>query len=117
MEILERKENNLLGRVELSFRWRHAGKSTPSRDDLLNMIKSLEPGARKDCIIVKDVDTRYGQPLTTGKAHVYGEKSSMSVEPKYMLERHGIELESLKGDAPKAAAAVAVATEDTGGEE
>lgn len=116
MEILERKENNLLGRVEISFRWRHVGKSTPSRDELLNMIKTLEPGCSKDCIIVKDVDTRFGQPLTTGKAHVYAERSSMVVEPQYMLERHGIEADSLKAPSSKPAA-VAAKTQDDGGEE
>jgi ribosomal protein S24E len=116
MEILDRKENSLLDRVEISFKWRHVGNATPSRDDLLNMAKSMEPGASKECIIIKDVNTRFGQPLTTGVAHIYGKKASMIVEPKYMLERHGMEADSPRGEK-KVKAAPVVATEVAGGEE
>ena len=31
MEIKERKENKVLNRVEIEFRWKHDKKSTPSR--------------------------------------------------------------------------------------
>jgi len=115
MEILDRKENNLLDRVEISFKWRHVGNATPSRDELLNMAKSMEPGASKECIIIKDVNTRFGQPLTTGVAHIYGKKESMIVEPKYMLERHGMKTDSSEEKEVKAA--LVVATEVAGGEE
>ena len=114
MEIIERKENILLDRVEIHFSWRHEGRSTPSRDELLAMVKTLEPSSDKGNIIVKDVNTRFGQPTTTGVAHVYGNKDSMSVEPKYILERHGM-LSKTSADVP--AAAVAVAATDDGGEE
>jgi ribosomal protein S24E len=115
MEIIDRKENSLLDRVEISFRWRHVGNPTPSRDELLNMAKSMEPGASKECIIIKDVNTRFGQPLTTGVAHIYGKKDSMIVEPKYMLERHGMKTDS--SEEKKVKAAPVVATEVAGGEE
>lgn len=115
MEVLDRKENNLLDRVEINFKWRHVGIATPSRDDLLNMAKSMEPGASKECIIIKDVNTRFGQPLTTGVAHIYGNKTSMIVEPKYMLERHGIEADSLDGKKTKDVPVVE--TEVAGGDE
>jgi ribosomal protein S24E len=116
MEILDRKENSLLDRVEISFKLRHVGNATPSRDELLNMAKTMEPGASKECIIIKDVNTRFGQPLTTGVAHIYGKKTSMIVEPKYMLERHGIETES-PSEETKVKAAPVAATEVAGGEE
>ena len=110
MEIVDRKENILLDRVEIDFRWRHEGRSTPSRDELLDMVKALEPGSDKGKIIVKDVNTRFGQPTTTGVAHVYGNKDSMSVEPKYILEKHGL-------STPSTDVSAAVATADDGGEE
>ena len=31
MEIIERKDNPLLGRVEIKFVWDHSGKGTPTR--------------------------------------------------------------------------------------
>ena len=112
MEILDRKENELLDRIEIDFRWRHEGKPTPSRNELLDMITTLEPKAKRDCIIVKDVNTRFGQPTTTGVAHVYGKPESMVVEAAYVLERHGAG--AVEGDSePKP-----VETEDvSGGEE
>ena len=115
MEVLNRKENNLLDTAEINFKWRHVGNATPSRDELLNMAKSMEPGANKECIIIKDVNTRFGQPLTTGVAHIYGKKDSMIVEPKYMLERHGMKTDS--SEEKKVKAAPVVATEVAGGEE
>ena len=30
MEIIERKENPVLDRVELTFQWNHSGEATPS---------------------------------------------------------------------------------------
>ena len=115
MEIIERKENVLLDRVEIDFRWRHEGRSTPSRVELLDMVKSLEPGSDKGNIIVKDVNTRFGQPTTTGVAHVYGDRESMSVEPAYLLEKHG--LQSARSSDKDTAASAAVAATDDGGEE
>lgn len=114
MEILERKENDLLDRIEIDFRLRHEGKPTPSRNELLDMITSLEPNAKRNCVVVKDVNTRFGQPTTTGVAHVYGKPESMVVEAAYVLERHGVSAED--GDSESSSEPV-VATEVSGGEE
>ena len=53
MEIIERKENPLLNRVEIEFRWNHEGSPTPSRMDMLNSIASIEPGSKRDLIVIK----------------------------------------------------------------
>ena len=115
MEIIDRRENDLLNRIEISFRWRHEGRSTPSRNDLLEMVRSFEPGVKKENIIVKEVNTRFGQPLTTGVAHIYGSGESMKAEPRFMLEKHGIEVPKKKGGAAAKPAKPVVA--DDGGEE
>jgi len=39
-------------------------------------------------IVVKDCVTRFGQPLTTGLAYIYGSADAMSVEPGYIHKRH-----------------------------
>ena len=93
MEILERKENPLLERVELAFSLRHVGVPTPSRQALLEAVTRMEPGSSVDQIIVKNVNTRFGQPLTTGDAYVYGSREALLKEPKYILQRHGISTE------------------------
>ena len=87
MEIIDRKENPLLNRVEIEFRWNHEGKATPSRVDMLNEIASREPDSNRDLIVIKNVNTRFGQSSTTGLGIVYADAESMKVEPDYMHAR------------------------------
>ena len=88
MEIKERRENNILNRVEIAFSWRHDSKSTPSRKEVMDLVQTLEPGANRDLIVIKDCETRFGQPLTTGTAYIYASKEAMAVEPDYIHKRH-----------------------------
>ena len=96
MEIKERKENKILNRVEISFSWKHDKKSTPSRKEVIALVQTLEPGSSTDLIVVKDCNTRFGQPLTTGTAYIYASAEAMAVEPGYIHKRHG-ELRSSSG--------------------
>jgi len=88
MEIIDRKENPLLNRVEIEFRWSHDGKTTPSRVELLNGVAAIEPGSNRDLIVVKNVNTRFGAGTTTGLGLVYSDAKSMKVEPDYMHARY-----------------------------
>jgi ribosomal protein S24E len=38
MQIVNRIENKLLNRVEISFRWQHLGMSTPSRKEVMDLV-------------------------------------------------------------------------------
>jgi ribosomal protein S24E len=117
MEIIDRKENSILNRVELSWQWRHMGSATPTRAQIIDAVVKMEPGATKDRVIVKSVNTRFGQPLTTGNALVYADRADLEKEPKYILSRHGgsddaespVEAPSAEGDEE--------AAEIAGGEE
>ncbi len=64
MEIVERRENPLLDRVELDFQWDHPNEPTPSRVQMIEAAAKFEPGA------------------------VYGSEESASIEPRHILERH-----------------------------
>ena len=88
MEIVNRTENKLLNRVEINFKWQHIGKSTPSRKDVMDLVKTLEPGSNPELIVVKDCSTRFGQPLPTGLAFIYSTEDAMKVEPDYIFKRH-----------------------------
>ncbi len=88
MEIVSRTENKLLNRVEIEFRWSHKGKVTPSTKEVMDIVKTLEPGSNPDLIVVKNCKTRYGQALTTGNAFIYETDGAMKVEPDYIYERH-----------------------------
>jgi len=111
MEIIDRKENPLLNRVEIEFRWNHEGKATPSRVDMLNGIASIEPGSNRDLIVIKDVNTRFGQSSTTGLGIVYADAESMKVEPDYMHARFSGMRSSSAAPAEEAPAAEEAAEE------
>ena len=111
MEIIDRKENPLLNRVEIEFRWNHDGAATPSREEMLNAVASVEPGSNRDLIVIKDVNTRFGMGSTTGLGLVYADKESMKVEPTYMHERFA-EMRAAEPEAP-----AEEPTDASGGEE
>jgi small subunit ribosomal protein S24e len=88
MEIVERKENPVLDRVELSFQWNHSNEATPSLSQMVEAAAKAEPGADKKLVFVKNVNTRFGMSRTSGLALVYGSTESASIEPNYVVERH-----------------------------
>ena len=102
MEIKERKENKILNRVEISFSWKHDKKSTPSRKEVIALVQTLEPGSNSELIVVKDCNTRFGQPLTTGTAYIYNSPEAMAVEPGYIHKRHEELRSPSASDAPAA---------------
>ena len=88
MEIIERKENPVLDRVELTFQWNHSGEATPSLSQMRDAAAKAEPGADRQLVFVKNVNTRFGMSRTSGMALVYGTLESASIEPDYVIERH-----------------------------
>jgi len=88
MEIIERKENPVLDRVELTFQWSHSGEATPSLSQMVDAAAKAEPGADKKLVYVKNVNTRFGMSRTSGLALIYGTAESASIEPDYVIERH-----------------------------
>ena len=99
MEVLERRENKLLDRVEIDFRVNHDGQATPSRDTLIDLLVKAEPGCKKEFVIMKKVNSRFGKALTTGVAHIYSSDAGMQVEAKYLLLKHGIGVETEEVEA------------------
>ena len=88
MEIIERKENPVLDRVELTFQWNHSGEATPSLSQMRDAAAKAEPGADKQLVFVKNVNTRFGMSRTSGMALIYGAAEAASIEPDYVIERH-----------------------------
>ena len=88
MEIINRKENPALDRVELQFQWDHSNAATPSLSQMVDEAAKAEPGADRDMVVVKNVNTRFGMSRTTGTALIYGSAESKSIEPEYVIERH-----------------------------
>ena len=109
MEVIERKENTLLDRVEIRFLWNHDNSPTPSLKEMVAAAAKAEPGAKQELVFVKEVSTRYGRPQTTGLALVYGSSESAELESEYVRVRHG---EKAKSPPPVAVAIVPEHTEE-----
>ena len=88
MEVINRKENPALDRVELQFQWDHSNEATPSLSQMVAAAAKAEPGADRDMVVVKNVNTRFGMARTTGTALIYGSSESKLIEPEYVIERH-----------------------------
>jgi small subunit ribosomal protein S24e len=107
IEILSKRENKLLGRVEVRFRATHAKEKTPQRDAVREAL-AKQLGGNKDALVVDEMRSEFGKPSTTGYAKLYG-----NVEAAKKLEPHHLQLRNkfagvtkkVKVEAPKAPAA------------
>ena len=88
MQVIERKDNPLLDRVEIRFIWDHPNSPTPDLSQMVAAAAKVEPGAKEELIFIKDVSTRFGMPRTTGLALVYSTEEASSIEPNFILKRH-----------------------------
>ncbi|HJL64950.1 MAG TPA: hypothetical protein QGF70_05125 [Candidatus Thalassarchaeaceae archaeon] len=88
MEIVKRKENPLLKRVELHFCWEHSNGATPTLAEMVTAAAKAEPGSKRELTFVKNVNTRFGRPQTTGVALIYADSESATLEPNYVHTRH-----------------------------
>src|SRR2546425_11158770 len=102
LEVLQRKENPLLKRVEVTFKATHKAEPTPTRDALRAFL-AKELKATKDIVVIDYQASTFGRYETVGEAKVYKSKEeALAVERKHILVRNKlIEPEVKKEAAPK----------------
>jgi len=88
MQVIERKDNPLLNRVEIRFVWDHPNSPTPDLSQMVAAAAKVEPGAKEELVFIKDVSTRFGMPRTTGLALIYSSAEASEIEPNFIVERH-----------------------------
>ena len=88
MQVIERKDNPLLNRVEIRFVWDHPNSPTPDLSQMVAAAAKSEPGAKEELVFIKDVSTRFGMPRTTGLALIYSSEEASKIEPDFIVERH-----------------------------
>jgi small subunit ribosomal protein S24e len=90
IEITSKKENPLQDRTEIYFTIDHAGETTPGRNAVAEEIAKIQK-AKRDVVIVDNIESVYGIGKSKGYAKVYASKKSvLAYEPKYLLKRNGI---------------------------
>lgn len=87
LEIVEKKENPLLKRVELKFRVIHENTSTPKRSEVKTQIATAL-NTSDDLIVVEKIASLSGKQEASGIARVYESKNRLDeMERKYLLTR------------------------------
>lgn len=90
LEIVSKRENHLLKRIEVNFKATHPNEATPKRDDLRQKL-AQELSAKKELIIVDWERSDFGRTVTVGYAKVYRSKEdAMRIERKPILVRMGL---------------------------
>ena len=102
LEVLQRRENPLLKRIEVTFKATHKAEPTPTRDALRAFL-AKELKATKDIVVIDFQASTFGRYETVGAAKVYKTKEeALAVERKHILVRNKlIEPEVKKEAAPK----------------
>src|SRR5256714_8395936 len=102
LEVIQRRENPLLKRTEVSFKAIHKAEPTPTRDAVRAFL-AKELKATKDIVVIDSQASTFGRYETVGYAKVYKTKEeALAVERKHILVRNKlIEPEVKKEAAPK----------------
>ncbi|MEE9164412.1 MAG: 30S ribosomal protein S24e [Thermoplasmata archaeon] len=90
MEIVSRRENKLLDRLEVRFLVRHEEGTTPSRPEIQEgLAKELKVG--KKVLVLDNVHPQFGKREASGYAKVYESlEDAQRLERPHVLRRNGL---------------------------
>ncbi len=101
IEIVHRRENPLLKRVEVRFSVSHPKASTPPRDELRKALATALH-ATKDIVILDHTRSEFGRFVSRGYAKVYKAKEdALRIERKHILVRNALLQAEVKKEKPK----------------
>lgn len=87
IEVVEKRPNPLLNRLELDIVIYHLSGGTPSRFEVRKAIAE-QFNAPLDCVIIRRLITEYGIGRTRGHVHVYeSPERAREIEPEYLIAR------------------------------
>ena len=88
VEVIGKKRNDLLDRLEIDVVIHHMKEGTPSRLKLREIIAS-QLKVPVDCVIVRRILSEYGLSTSKARIHVYSSKErALSIEPEYIIKRN-----------------------------
>jgi len=103
MEIkIESKKNNpVLNRTEVHFTVKHEGQNTPNKDIIRTELADIL-NAKKENIIINNINSSFGTAESTGYAKVYTSlKQIKNTERKHFLKRNKLIKEEKNDDKGK----------------
>ena len=100
LEIISKKQNPLIKRVEVAFRIEHDKTGgTPTRVEIREQL-AAQLKTKLELIYVKQVETKTGTTVAVGEANAYESvEQAELVEPKHILARNAV---AAKPEEPQA---------------
>ncbi len=109
LEIVSKKDNPLLDRVELEVLAHHAGQPTPKRDEIRDQVAAAMK-AKKDQVLVDHMESTFGKGESRGYVKVYKTKeAAQAIEREPILKRNASGTPAKKAEKPVAKAEKAAA--------
>ena len=100
LEIVSKKENPLLDRIELEVLAHHAGQPTPKRDEIREQV-AVAMKAKKDQVLVDHMESTFGKGETRGYVKVYKTKeAAQAIEREPILKRNASGTSAKKAEKP-----------------
>lgn len=100
IEILSKRKNMHLSRVEIRFEIRHPGEPTPTREVVQGAIANIL-GVKKDAVVIDRVASVFGSGSSRGYAKIYPSREMcMRIERRPILRRNNIIIEESEKGAP-----------------
>jgi len=82
MKIISKEKSNLIDRTELIAEFPHIGKPTPKASEIKKAVVA-ELKADENLVVIKKIDTQYGEGTSTIKAFAYNTLEELKKLEKY----------------------------------
>lgn len=100
LKITRNKDNQLMGRKDITFQLGHDGEQTPSRTQVRQLV-AAELGTKTENVVIAAMQTEYGLGRTTGTARAYkSPEEARKTERVHFLKRNALYVEKAKKAAP-----------------
>ena len=102
--VVSKRDNVLLGRMEVQFRIVHAKEKTPDRESVREKLAAIL-NEKKDTVVIDSMKSQFGKPESLGYAKIYKTKEkAMRVERDRTLIRNKFKERKAKAEKGKEAA-------------
>lgn len=109
IEIVSKKDNPLLGRVEVEFKVAHDKEQTPKREAVREKL-AAQLNSKKSLIVVDEMGSVFGRAVTKGYAKIYENNEKLSkLERAYTLKRNNLADQIPKARKPRGTGAATAA--------
>lgn len=96
IEIIEKKDNAILDRIDVRFIARHEGEKTPTRDQVKAAVAKAA-GGKAELTVVDHLKSDFGRGSSVGYAKIYTDvEKARYHERDYVLKRNGLFVEAKK---------------------